>query len=98
MMAGFAFRKKKGKGSNEEQQTQINSIVDVLRELEEDITVPRNIKQKIQKCMSILKEPKEISMRIDCALQELDEIGEDSNLQPYIRTQIWNVVSLLEKI
>jgi uncharacterized protein (UPF0147 family) len=96
-MSGF-IKKKKGKASPEEQVVQLNSIVSVLKELEEDVTVPRNVKLKLQKTVVLLREEKEVSMRIDRALQELDEIGEDTNLQPYIRTQIWNVVSLLEKI
>jgi len=32
------------------------------------------------------------------ALDELDELVSDNNIQQYTRTQIWNVVSLLEKI
>ena len=40
----------------------------------------------------------EISIKISKALNDLDEIADDVNLQPYTRTQIWNVVSILEKI
>ena len=34
--------------------------------------------------------------KINKALHELEEVAEDTNMQPYTRTQIWNVVSLLE--
>ncbi len=77
---------------------QITGILGALSELEQDSTVPRNIKDRIQKTMSTLQGDGELSMKIDKALQELDEIADDINLQPYTRTQIWNIVSMLEKL
>ncbi|MBU0461926.1 MAG: UPF0147 family protein, partial [Nanoarchaeota archaeon] len=38
----------------------------------------------------------ELSIRINKALSELDEISDDTNLQAYTRTQIWNIASMLE--
>lgn len=76
----------------------IQSIIETLEELEGDNTVPRNIKIKIGEIVKILKQEDEISIKINKALSELDEISDDSNLQPYTRTQIWNVVSALEMI
>ncbi len=78
--------------------TQITGILSALTELEQDSTVPRNIKDKIQKTIGTLQGEGELSMRIDKALQELDEIADDINLQTYTRTQIWNIVSMLEKL
>lgn len=75
----------------------INDIIEVLVELESDGTVPRNVKQKLNTIMLVLRESTDLSIRIDRALQELEEITDDSNLQPHIRTQLWNVVSMLEK-
>jgi uncharacterized protein (UPF0147 family) len=76
----------------------IQSILEVLGELEQDNTVPRNIKAKIGEVIKILKQDEELSIRINKALSELDEVSDDSNMQPYTRTQIWNVVSALEMI
>lgn len=76
----------------------IQSILEVLGELEQDNTVPRNIKNKIGEVIKILKQDEELSIRINKALSELDEVSDDSNMQPYTRTQIWNVVSALEMI
>lgn len=75
----------------------ISSIVEVLTEVESDSTVPRNVKQKLGEIIGILSEPLEISIKIDKALQELEGVTEDNNLQPHVRMQIWNIVSLLEK-
>ena len=78
-------------------EEQIESVIDVLGELQED-SVPRNVKDKITITIEALKEKDEISIKVHKALHELEEIADDPNLQPYTRTQIWNVVSVLEKI
>lgn len=76
---------------------EIQGIIDILKELEDDNTVPRNVKNKIQNTIEILNEDSEISIKKSKALHYLDEIADDVNLQSYTRTQIWNIVSLLEK-
>lgn len=76
----------------------IKGVIAEISELQEDSTVPKNVKEKVQEIIKTLSNDKiELSMRTDKALQILDEIGEDSNLQTYTRTQIWNIVSMLEK-
>jgi len=74
------------------------SVTETLAELLEDSTVPRNVKSKIESIISALKENEEASLRINKALNALDEIADDTNLQSYTRTQIWNIVSILEKL
>jgi uncharacterized protein (UPF0147 family) len=76
----------------------IKPIIEILEELKTDISVPRNVKEKIDNTIVALKENNDIKLRINKALHELDDIADDTNLQPYTRTQIWNVVSLLEKL
>ena len=79
---------------------QVQNIIDALQELTNDNTVPRNVKSKVSTVIVILKEDTEqdMSMRVNKALSELDEVSDDTNLQSYTRTQIWNIVSLLETI
>ena len=79
-------------------EEQIGSVVEVLEELQEEGAVPRNVKDKLGLTVQALKEDNEISIKVHKALHELEEIADDPNLQPYTRTQIWNVVSVLEKI
>jgi len=74
-------------------------VFNMISKIEQDNTVPKNIKIKIQNIFLDLKEEeKEIDVRINRALQDLDEISEDNNIPDYIRTQIWSIVSLLESI
>ncbi len=82
----------------EEVDKKLTGIIGVLTELQNDITVPRNVKDRLQKCVNALQEETELSLRTDKAMQALDELSSDANLQAYTRTQIWNVASMLEKL
>ena len=76
----------------------IKDVVSALNEMMNDNTVPKNVKTKIQSTISALSEEAEMSIRVNKALNELDELTDDVNIEPYTRTQLWNVVSMLEMI
>ena len=81
------------------QDTRVQSIIESMQEIAGDNTVPRNVKEKLNLIVKVLQnEAEDILLRKDKALSELDEIAEDTNLQAYTRTQIWNIVSVLEMI
>lgn len=74
-------------------------LLESLSQLEQDASVPKNVKLKLQNAIVVLKEDgKDIKIKANKALQHLDDISDDSNLPSYIRPQIWNIVSLLESI
>jgi uncharacterized protein (UPF0147 family) len=77
----------------------INEILKALKDLSEDDSVPKNIAKKVKSTIDILhKEDEEMGIRVHRALNELDDLADDVNVQPYTRTQIWNIVSALESI
>jgi uncharacterized protein (UPF0147 family) len=79
-------------------KSNLQMAVTALEELRSDSTVPKNIKSKIDTIITSLSQDKELSMKINEALNDLDDISDNNNIQPYTRTQIWNVVSLLESV
>jgi uncharacterized protein (UPF0147 family) len=81
-----------------ENNEKVIQVIGVLNELENDSTVPRNVKVKIANAAKALSDESELSIRVHKALNELDEISDDANMQPYTRTQVWNVVSILETL
>ena len=81
-----------------EQISGLDAVITGLSEIKEDVSVPRNVRTKIESVLNTLKEDIELSIRINKTLSELDEISNDVNLQPYTRTQVWNAISLLEKL
>ena len=77
----------------------IQLIMDSLAMIEEDNSVPKNVRSKIKDAMSLLLDEngKSAALKIDQVMQQLDELNDDPNLPPYTRTQIWNVVSTLSR-
>lgn len=79
-------------------QENLDEITKALNALKEDEALPKNVKAKIDTINAVLSEDTEISSRVGRSLHILDEIAEDLNIQPFIRTQIWNISSMFEKL
>ena len=77
---------------------QCEEIIQALTSLREDDGVPKNVRSKIDIIINNLKDESELSMKVGKSLHNLDEISEDLNLPPFIRTQIWNISSMFEKL
>ena len=78
--------------------TQVTKIVETISELSDDLSTPKNLKSRLVNISKLLNQNLEDSLNINKALDELDEIVNDNNLEPYTRTQIWNIVSMLESV
>ncbi len=77
----------------------VNSVINLLNQLLEDKGVPKNIKEGIENALKSLKdESRDLAVRIDAAIQYLEDVSDDPNIPMYTRTQIWNVITLLEMI
>ena len=77
----------------------IAPVLEAIDELQEDTTVPKNIKIKLQGIAATLRgEKADRRMVVNKALDQLGELSEDVNLQAYTRTQLWNIVSMLESL
>ncbi len=77
----------------------IGQVIESLSQMQADITVPKNVRLKIENAIHALQaDTKNIKVKIDKSLQELDNLDEDPNIPVYTRTQIWNIVSLLESL
>ena len=75
------------------------TVITLLRELEDDNSVPKNIKNKISLTIKDLeKSTEETSIKVSRALHVLEELTDDSNMQAYTRTQLFNIVSALEMV
>jgi uncharacterized protein (UPF0147 family) len=79
-------------------QIKIDAVIEALNELKEDNTVPKNVKVRIDAVLAALSEKCEAPMKVHKALNELEEVSDDNNIQSYTRAQLWNVVSMLEGI
>ena len=76
----------------------LKPIMDLLEQIINDRTVPKNIRAAAENSKSTLNDEKETpEVKISTAIHILDEIINDPNMPMYTRTQIWNVVSMLEE-
>lgn len=78
---------------------QIQEVMELLNLIEQDKTVPKNVRIKVKDVIVSLSESngKSEEVKVNKAIQQLDDLSDEPNLPPYTRTQIWNVVSTLER-
>ncbi len=77
----------------------LEGAVRILEQISDDRTIPRNVRERCLSARETLTDAKkELRVRIDAVLQIMDKLSEDPNIPVYARTQIWNIVSLLESI
>jgi len=75
----------------------IETVIQSLSQIKDDRTVPKNIRASCEECIKDLQnKEEELSVRINSCISTLDEVSNDPNIPSYTRTQIWNIVSMLE--
>ena len=79
-------------------EEQITSVISMLRELQEDSGVPKNVKLKVKDTITSLQEKTETSIKVSRALHKLESITEDNNVQSCTRMQLYSIVSALEML
>ncbi len=77
----------------------IKGIVEVLNQVIEDTSIPRNIRRSADEAKNaLLNEKEDVGVRVSTAQYLLDGISNDRNLPMHARTTIWNIASELETI
>ena len=73
-------------------------ILETLSLIEEDASVPRNVRSKIKATMTLITEENGVSAEVkrDQVIQQLEDLGGDPNMPAFTRTQLMQVVSSLE--
>jgi uncharacterized protein (UPF0147 family) len=73
-------------------------IMDIFDSILNDRTVPKNIRSVVENSKNILISKEDnLEVKISSVINNLDSIMSDANMPLYTRTQIWNLVSLLEE-
>ena len=77
----------------------LKPVMELLDQIINDRTVPRNIRRAVEESKrSLNDENVQPEVRISTAIHLLDEVINDPNMPMYTRTQIWNIVSMLEAV
>ncbi|MFO7942980.1 MAG: UPF0147 family protein [Anaerolineales bacterium] len=82
-----------------ETQEELEQICDMLDRIEEDTSIPRNIRNNSEECEKLLLESDDdLDVRIASSIFKLEEMADDPNIPLHGRTLIWNVISRLESL
>ena len=76
----------------------LQQVIHALKELEQDPYTPKRVKMKITSTLKTLSDNSEVSIKASKALHELEGIADDASVESNTRTQIFNIVSLLEVV
>jgi len=75
----------------------LKQILDVLDQLAEDTSVPRNIRRGATDAKArLLQTDEAMDVRAASATSILDDLANDPNIPLHGRTLIWNIISQLE--
>ncbi len=74
----------------------LKTAIDILKELNDDSCVPKNVKAKAALVIKILETGEEPSLRVSKALHELEDLADNIHIQADTRTKLYNIVSSLE--
>ncbi|NOZ59657.1 MAG: UPF0147 family protein [Euryarchaeota archaeon] len=82
-----------------EHEEKVRQICEVLDQVIEDTSIPRNIRRAAEEAKNtLLNEKEDLGVRVSSAIYILEEISNDRNLPLHARTIIWNISSELETI
>ena len=77
----------------------IQICIQMLQNISEDSTIPRNIRRAADSTKSVLlDESQSIGLRAAIAISMIDEVSNDPNMPVHARTRIWELVSQLETV
>ena len=80
-------------------EDKISQVCDGLNMLNEDNSIPRNIRRGAEEIKRILlNEADPLDVRVSTATARLDELANDPNIPLHGRTLIWNIMSRLEEL
>ena len=82
-----------------ENQELLKNAMQTLNQLGTSHSTPKNFKKTINDLITDLKlEEYSISVRAANAISSLDDITQDPNVPSFVRTSLWQAVSVLESI
>ncbi len=77
----------------------LKTVLRMLEELANDISVPRNIRRGAKEAKEILMRKEDtLDVKVASAISRLDELLSDPNIPTHGRTAIWNIMSALESL
>ena len=85
--------------NKEENLEFLNNAINTLNQIATNPSTPKNIRKNISDIVEALKSDEySISVRAANTISSLDDVTQDPNVPSYVRTSLWQAVSILESI
>lgn len=82
----------------EELQTELKNLEELMQDVLTDHSVPRNVRAIVEEAMQKIS-GKELKIEdFSTAVYMMDDISKDLNLPSHTRTDIWEIISMMETI
>ena len=75
--------------------TSVDDIKEHIAELKEDSGFPKSIREVLTKVETLISQSPPDTNK---ALQELEGVVDSSDMESYVRTQLWDLMSALETV
>ncbi len=83
----------------DEKEKLYSEITEIMKDLADDTTIPRNIRKSITHARETLEDKnRELDVRVASAIYELDEIVNDPNIPVHGRTVVYTIIGKLESL
>ena len=80
----------------------LDNAIELMEAVLSDSGVPRNIRKAVEDAKNKIErnreKKEEISTAISSAIYTMDDISNDINMPSHTRTEIWTIISELERI
>ena len=73
-------------------------VTAAIENLMEDDQVPNSVNQKLSEMVNDLNSSQEISLTVNKATSQLEDLCEDVNIPAFVKTQLWGILSLLSAL
>jgi len=75
-----------------------DNCTEILNQIINDSSVPRNIRKAAEDSIELLAEDEEPTIKASTVISILDDISNDPNIPIHARILIWNILSELESV
>lgn len=76
----------------------VAQVLQVIVDLQAEGDIPKGVKTKLGDIANQLQSAKEVSLCVNRILADLEEIGNDANIDSSVRTQLFNLAAMLERL
>ncbi len=79
-------------------EKELELIIEMMEGIINDPSVPKNIRKTMTEAKEKLMSNEELKVKVSSAIYMIESISEDINIPPHARTQIWSIMSELERV